>query len=52
VTVFLNDALVVDKVRMENYWDRGQPIYPAGAIELQAHGNTVRFRNIFIHELP
>lgn len=52
VTVFLNDALVVDNVVLENCWDRAKPIHPAGAIELQAHGNTVRFRNIFIHELP
>lgn len=52
VTVYLNDALVVDHTIMENYWERDKPIYSTGSIELQAHGNTIRFRNIFIRELP
>lgn len=51
VTVHLNDKLVVDNVVMENYWDRKQPIFPSGQIELQNHGNTLYFRNIFIKEL-
>jgi len=48
VTVFLNDALVVDHVVMENYWERDKPIYPKGQIELQSHGSKLYFRNIFI----
>lgn len=52
VTVYLNDKLVVDNVTMENYWDRKQPIFPTGQIELQNHGNTLWFRNVFIRELP
>jgi len=52
VTVWLNDVLVVDNVTMENYWDRGKPIYPTGQIELQNHGNTLYFRNVYIKELP
>jgi len=52
VSVWLNDELVVDNVVMENYWDRSKPIYPSGQIELQNHGNTLYFRNIFIKELP
>ncbi|MCC7493969.1 MAG: DUF1080 domain-containing protein [Fimbriimonadaceae bacterium] len=52
VTVYLNGYLVVDDVVMENYWDRGQPIYPTGQIELQDHGNTLWFRNVYLKALP
>ncbi len=51
VTVWLNDQLVVDNVVLENYWDRTKPIYPSGQIELQNHGNTLWFKNIYIKEL-
>jgi hypothetical protein len=51
VTVHLNDQLVVDNVTMENYWERDKPIYPTGAIELQNHGNTLYFKNIYLKEL-
>ena len=52
VTVRLNDRLVVDNVVLENYWDRSQPIFPTGQIELQCHGDPIHFANIFIRELP
>lgn len=52
VTVHLNDVLVVDNVVLENYWERDKPIYPTGQIELQNHGNTLYFKNIYIKELP
>jgi HEAT repeat protein len=52
VTVYLNDVLVVDSVRLENYWDRAQVIFPSGQIELQSHNSPLYFRNIFIRELP
>lgn len=52
VTVWLNDVLVVDNTILENYWDRSKPIYPSGQIELQNHGNTLWFKNIFIREIP
>ncbi len=52
VTVYLNDELVVDKVTLENYWEREKPIYPTGQIELQNHGNTLYFKNIYIREIP
>ena len=52
VTVKLNGELVVDNVVLENYWERDKPIYPTGQIELQNHGNTLYFRNIYLRELP
>ena len=52
VSVWLNGELVVDKVTMENYWERSKPIYPCGQIELQNHGNTLYFKNIYVRELP
>ena len=52
VTVYLNGELVVDNVTLENYWERDKPIYPVGAIELQNHGNTLYFKNIYVKDLP
>ena len=52
VTVYLNDERVVDDTVLENYWERDKPIYPSGQIELQAHGNPLWFRNVFIREIP
>jgi HEAT repeat protein len=52
VTVYLNDRLVVDNTVLENYWERDKPVYPAGQIELQAHGNPLYFRNVFLREIP
>lgn len=52
VTVKLNGKTVVDNVTMENLWEPGKPVYPKGAIELQNHGNTLYFRNIYVKELP
>ncbi len=51
VSVWLNGTLVVDDVVLENYWDRDKPIYASGQIELQNHGNTLYFKNIYIKEL-
>ncbi|WP_321288645.1 DUF1080 domain-containing protein [uncultured Sunxiuqinia sp.] len=51
VTVHLNGVLVVYNVTMENYWDRSMPIFPKEAIELQAHGNDLAFRNLHVREL-
>lgn len=52
VTVWLNDKLVVDNVVLENYWERDKPIYSTGQIELQNHGNTLYFKNVYIREIP
>jgi HEAT repeat protein len=51
VTVHLNGRKVVDQVPLENYWDRTQPIFPTGALELQAHGTDLAFRDIFVREV-
>lgn len=51
VSIWLNGELVVDNVVMENYWERDKPIYPRGQIELQNHGNTLYFKNIYIREI-
>lgn len=51
VSVWLNGELVVDNVTMENYWDRNIPIFPRGAIELQAHGTDLAFRDIYVREI-
>jgi hypothetical protein len=49
--VFLNGELVTQDTVMENYWDRGQPIFPSGQIELQNHGDQLWFKNIYIREI-
>ncbi len=51
VTVHLNGVLVVDNVVLENYWDRNLPIFSEEAIELQAHGTDLAFRNLYVKEL-
>ena len=51
-TVYLNGKLVVDHAIMENYWDRKQPLFAKGPIQLQTHGGEIRWRNIFIREIP
>jgi len=51
VTVYLNGVLVVDNVTLENYWDRKIPIFPKEQIELQAHGNVIYYRDLYIKEL-
>ncbi|MEY4646233.1 MAG: hypothetical protein RIQ98_69, partial [Bacteroidota bacterium] len=51
VSVYLNGEQVVDNVILENYWDRKLPIFIKDAIELQAHGNHIVYRNIYVKEL-
>ena len=51
-TVYLNDKLVVDHAVMENFWDREAPLFANGVIQLQTHGGEIRWRNIFLHEIP
>lgn len=53
-TVYLNDKFVVNHARMENYWekDRKKPLFRTGPILLQTHGGEIRWRNIFVREIP
>ena len=51
-TVYLNDKLVVDRAVMENFWDRKQPLFPKGVIQLQTHGGEIRWRNLFLRKIP
>ncbi|MBI5759746.1 MAG: DUF1080 domain-containing protein [Planctomycetales bacterium] len=50
-TIKLNGKVVVNDVTLENYWERDKPVYPTGQIELQNHGNTLYFKNIYVREL-
>ncbi|TXD50043.1 DUF1080 domain-containing protein [Polaribacter sp. IC073] len=51
VTIHLNGILVTDNVILENYWDRKLPIFTKEAIELQAHGEDLGFRNVYVREI-
>ncbi|WP_164100748.1 3-keto-disaccharide hydrolase [Candidatus Laterigemmans baculatus] len=50
--VWLNDKLVVDGAEMANFWDRSKPLPERGPIMLQTHGGEIRWRNIFVREIP
>ena len=51
VTVHLNGILVTNNVILENYWDSKLPIFSKEAIELQAHGEDLGFKNIYVREI-
>ena len=52
VWVWLNDQQTVDAQILDNYFDRTKPIPATGPIELQTHGSEIRFRNIYLREIP
>lgn len=52
VWVWLNDKQTVDGQILDNYFDRTKPISATGPIELQTHGSEIRFRNIYLREIP
>lgn len=52
VTIHLNGKLVIDNAPLANYWAKGQPLPRAEQIELQNHGNTLWFKNIYVRALP
>jgi HEAT repeat protein len=52
VSVDLNGENVVDNVVLENYWDRNLPIFAKEQLELQAHGNEINYRDIYVREIP
>lgn len=67
-TVYLNDKLVVNHARMENFWskqtpddlakeepgsaNKANPLFRKGPIQLQTHGGEIRWRNVFVREIP
>jgi hypothetical protein len=51
VHIFLNGKLVVNNTTLENFWDRSQPLFPTGQIELQHHNDPLWFKNIYIREI-
>jgi hypothetical protein len=51
-SVWLNEKLVVDEAVMENYADRGSPLPAKGPILLQTHGGEIRWRKIYLREIP
>ena len=52
VTVYLNEKLVVDFARLENFWNKALPLQKTGHIQLQTHGGEIRWRNIFARDIP
>jgi len=52
VWVWFNDKLTVDGQVLDNYFDRSKPVLPRGPIELQTHGSEIRFRNVYLREVP
>ncbi|MDH3583906.1 MAG: DUF1080 domain-containing protein [Phycisphaerae bacterium] len=52
VWVWLNGKQVVDNAVMHNYFDRKGGMFPRGPIQLQTHGGEIRWRNVFIREIP
>ena len=52
VTVKLNGAVVVEKAKLTNFFERGTPLPEKGPIELQYHGDPLWFKNVYIKELP
>ena len=51
VWVWFNDKMTVDGAVMDNYFDRNQPVFATGVIQLQTHGSETRFKNIRIREI-
>lgn len=49
--VWLNGALVVPAVPLENFWDRSAPLHARGPLQLQTHGGEIRFRRLTVREL-
>ena len=51
-TVYLNDKLIVDHALMDNYWNRKAPLAANGPVMLQTHGGEIRWRNVYVREIP
>lgn len=53
-SVWLNGKLVVDHATWENFWDktRQSPMLARGPIQLQTHGSEIRWKNVYVREIP
>jgi len=54
ISITLNDKLVVDHARLQNFWDKKSPSPKAAPFLLQTHGPEleIRWKNIFVREIP
>jgi hypothetical protein len=52
VTVIYNDKLVVEDAILHPFWDKPRPIPARGPLQLQTHGGEIRWRNVFLREIP
>jgi len=52
VNVWLNGKHVVKDAPLANFFERDKPIPADGPIQLQTHGGEIRWRNIFLREIP
>ena len=52
VWIWFNGQPTVDGAVLDNYFNRTAPIVTAGPICLQTHGSEIRFRNIYVREIP
>jgi hypothetical protein len=65
VTVWLNGEMVVDAAPLDNFFARQRkapeplpagfmpdPVPARGPIQLQTHGSEIRWRNVFLREIP
>src|SRR5436190_19534908 len=52
VTVYLNDKLVVEHARLENYWDKKKALLKQAPLQLQTHGGAISWRNVYIRAIP
>ncbi|MBL9200566.1 MAG: DUF1080 domain-containing protein [Opitutaceae bacterium] len=52
VWVTLNTRLVVEGAPMENFWEKGKPFPARGPFMLQTHGGEIRWRGIYVRDIP
>ncbi len=49
--VWMNGTLIVPAVPLENYWNRAEPLFARGPLQLQTHGGEIRFRKLAVKEI-
>jgi serine/threonine protein kinase len=50
--VWLNEKQVVDGALWEPFWDKSKPLPEKAPIMLQTFGGEIRWRNIFVRDIP